>query len=653
MSTPTSPKKPALDPHSLVRSFTEDEGSAVAGQDISLLKRMIPYAAPHALLLIGALIMMPVVAVASLAQPALVRQAINAAIVSGSGAMLRQVVLLFIGAIALEFVSRFAQVYWMQLGGQRAMADLRRAVFLHVQRLSLSYFDRTPVGRLVTRVTNDVDTLGEIFASGAVTAISDVITLIGIVGFMLWIDWRLALVSFAALPFLGLLVDTFRRFARESFRAIRARVSELNAYLSEQVQGVAVVQAFGREEVCAKEYDRINAAHRDANYRSIRYDALLYSVVESVAAACVAIVFYYAATRARLLPDNRQTALYVGTVVAFYDYIQRFFVPIRDLATKYTIIQSSLAAAERIFATLDVKELDCGAANTGAIPPSVATGVGAERGAKLPGLKVPGAPLLSFEHVTFGYKKDQHVLHDLSFEVRSGEKVAIVGATGSGKTTVTALLQRLYELESRSTSAQSLAMGIKLDGVDIRDMAVGALRGRLAVVPQDPFLFSGTILENVALGDFKPDEKRAREALARVGALEFVEARPNGLYEVVEERAGNFSVGQRQLLAFARALYRDSEILILDEATANIDSETEARLQLAVDELMKGRTAILIAHRLSTIERSDRIMVLQRGSLAEQGTHTELLAKDGLYSKLHRLQFQRQAASVDMSQKTP
>lgn len=595
-----------------VRTYHE-EAELGKSYDWRLLQRLFPFVKPHRLLLGTALLMMPLTSLASLLQPYLLKLAIDAALVDRSMDALLRVVGFFAATLVGEFLSRFTQIYLMQLAGQRAMADLRRAVFQHIQRLRIGYFDRTPVGRVVTRVTNDIDSLSEFFASGAVTAVADLLMLVGIVGFMLYLDWELSLVTFLALPPLAILVNLFRRYARQAYRDIRARLAQLNAYLAEQVHGIAVVQAFGREARTQAEYDQINAGYRDANHQSIRYDALLYSVVESIATASVAIILWYASTEVGIVEDPVASAAYVGTVVAFYEYIQRFFVPIRDLSTKYTIIQSSLASAERIFGLFDVDEEDA------------------------PGRQVPVPPEVSrdvavaFRDVTFAYREGHPVLHDVTFDVGRGETVAVVGATGSGKTTLTALLLRLYDFDRG---------WVLIDGDDVRTLDRTDLRRRFAVVPQDVFLFGGTVLENISLGDPSPDERRAMDALDGVGALDLVMGREGGLHARVEERGGNFSAGERQLLAFARALYRDPDVLILDEATANVDSETEARLQDAIVSLVSGRTSIVIAHRLSTIRNADRILVMHHGRVAEHGTHDELLQDDGIYARLYRLQFE-------------
>ncbi|MEO0324672.1 MAG: ABC transporter ATP-binding protein [Myxococcota bacterium] len=594
---------------------TQEQTRSAAGLDLAMLRRLLPSLRPHLRLFVGALLLMPLAAAAGLLQPYLLKEAIDATVVERSETALMRVVTFYAVAIALEFVARFGQTYLLQLAGQRTTGDLRREVFAHVQKLRVAYFDRTPAGRVVARGTNDNDSRKELFASGAATAVTDLVTLVGIVVFMLVIDWELSLVTFTVLPPLVLAVNVFRRWAREAYRSIRVYIAQLNAYLAEQVAGVRVVQAFGREADCEEEYRLVNAAYRDANHRSIRYDALLYSVVQSISVACVAIVLYYASLRAGWLADDAETAAYLGVVVAFYDYIQRFFIPVRDLATKTTIIQSSLASAERIFNLLDSEEPDAPVAAAAEYP------------------QREEAPCVVYEDLTFAYREGHPVLHDVSLAIGRGEQVAIVGATGSGKTTLTALVLRLYELDGASPSAGSL----RVEGRDVRAWDPQELRRRFAVVPQDVFLFSGSLRDNLALDEEGASDDRLWDALRRVGAETLVKSR-GGLDSTVEERGNNFSAGERQLLAFARALVRDAPMVILDEATANVDSESEAALQEAVREVLAGRTALIIAHRLSTVRQADRIVVMHHGRVAEVGTHEALLEAGGIYARLHRLQ---------------
>ena len=585
-------------------------------RDLGLLKRLLPYMRPHWGLLAIALVCVPIASAATLVQPFLVKRTVDAVLVARDSALWLRTVTLFALSVGTEFVIGFVEAYSVQLAGQRAMVALRREVFRHAQRMNISYYDRTPIGKVLTRVTNDVDALSELFTSGAVMAIADILTLLGIIGFMLALDWRLSLITFVALPPMGVAVEWIRRRARLAFRDIRGRVAELNAYLSEQVQGVQVVQAYGRELISQAEYEKINSAYRTANYRSIQLDALLFSVVESVAMACVALVLWYASVRAGLLSGGAHQAAYIGTVVAFYQYIQKFFVPIRDLSTKYTIIQSALASAERVFGFLGEREVE------------------AERHIAPTSEPAADAAAIEFADVSFAYRRDDPVLQHVSFRVNAGEHVALVGATGAGKSTTISLMLRLYELSQGQ---------ILVHGRDVRELPQRELRRMFSVVPQEVFLFAGSIAQNVAFSAKAVDDGRVREVLARVGALDLVERHPLGIHARVEERGSNFSAGERQLIAFARALYRDAPFLILDEATANIDSETEARLQSAVTELMRGRTAFVIAHRLSTIRQSDRILVFHHGHLAEQGSHKDLLALGQVYAHLHQLQFAQSA----------
>jgi ATP-binding cassette subfamily B protein len=546
-----------------------------------------------------------VTALMSLLRPFLMRYAID------HGAMARDPHALLVGGIGFavvivgEQIVNFVQVYAVQISGARATSDLRRDVFGFLHGRKLAFFDRQPVGRLVTRVTNDIDAILELFASGALNAVVDLLKLVGIVVVMVSLDWRLSLIGFAAAPVVALLVSLVRRKSREAFREIRAKTAQMNANMNEQVSGMSIVQAFCREESAAQEFDVINGAYRDANIRSIKYEAIQDAAIEMVTSVCLASIVVSLGYR----------PVSFGTVVAFNAYLLMFFEPISALAQRYTLLQSAMAGAERVFGLLDIDESDAPKRADAAANSSTKSA-------------------FSFDHVFFEYKPGVPVLHDVTFSVRRGEKVAVVGPTGAGKTTLTALILRLYDATSGV---------VRVEGQDVAGLGRLELRRRFAVVPQDVFLFPGTVASNVALGDLEPDRARVEAALRRIDAYDLFARRPQGLDARVGERGDNFSAGERQLIAFARALYRDAPIIILDEATASIDSETEARIQRALDELMKGRTALIIAHRLSTVRASDRILGFQHGRLVEQGTHQELLRSGGLYAKLHRLHFARKS----------
>lgn len=582
----------------LLEEFHEEQVLGKA-YDLDLIRRLWPFLRPDSKLIYLSLAIGVVTAAASLLQPVLMRDLLD------EGALARNVDRLFTSAVALagltifERLLLFFQVYAVQIGGARSMARLRRRVFRFLHDLPLGFFDRQPVGRLVTRVTNDTDAILELFASGALNSFSDLLRLIGIVAMMAALDWKLSLVSFAAVPPIAILVRIVRKKARNAFREIRAKTSRMNTNMAEQVNGMTTVQAFGQQRGAAAEFDEINTAYRDAIIRSIKYDAIQDAAIDMVAAMCLALM---------VMSTGYHETSY-GTLVAFNAYLLRFFEPISALAQRYTLLQSAMAGAERVFGLLDVEERDAAPQNAAA--------------------KRDNGLAIQFEGVNFEYKPGVPVLQDINFDIQPGEKIALVGATGAGKTTVASLLLRLYEPQQGSIFVQ---------GQDIRGMERGALRRRFAVVPQDVTLFPGTIATNVSAGE-TPDADRVREALRRVGALELFEAREGGLESEVNERGENFSAGERQLIAFARAIYRDAEIIMLDEATASVDSDTEARVQRALEGLLENRTALIIAHRLSTVQAADRILGFHQGRLVESGTHDELLAAGGLYSKLHGLHF--------------
>ena len=505
---------------------------------------------------------------------------------------------------------QFAHMVLMAVTGQSAMRDVRRAVFDKIQELHLGFFDGYPVGRLVTRATNDVENVAEMFTAGVVALISDVFKMIGFAVVLFYINPKLALATFAAIPFLAVAAVIFRLKVREAFRAVRVRIARINAHIQETISGMKVVQLFTREARNMREFDRMNADHRDAWNQSIRYDALLFAVVETVSGVTIAVIIWVGTGLVE-----------AGVLYQFIDYMRRFLRPLQDLSAKYSVMQSSMASSERIFQLLhtDIAIED------------------PDWGAELPA-PAPRLGSVEFEGVWFAYQGEDWVLRDLSFKVEPGERVAFVGATGAGKTTVINLLSRFYEV----TRGRVL-----VDGVDVRNIPQGELRARVATVLQDVFLFSGSVSDNILLGREDLGSAEVERAARAVRAHEFIERLPQGYETELRERGSNLSAGQRQLLSFARALAHDAEILVLDEATSSIDSETEAMIQQGIHALMQGRTAIAIAHRLSTIRDVDRIYVLHHGELVEAGSHEELIALGGSYRRLYSLQAELERAQVE------
>ncbi|QEM69188.1 ABC transporter ATP-binding protein [Geobacter sp. FeAm09] len=596
-----------------------EEEIAGKAYDTRLLTRFARYVAPHRTAIVAVLVTIPLVAACRLAQPWIIKLAIDGHITTGRLAGLEGIALAFLSVLLSESLLAFLQIYLLQSVGQRVMADMRNELYRHVMRLPVSWFDRVPTGSAVTRLTSDVEVLGEMFASGIITIVGDVMLLAGIISVMLWMNLKLSLVTFSVLPLLLYVAWAFRRKMRQSFREVRARLGRLNAFLAESIGGIGIIQAFNRERDEERRFSDLNASYRDANMPVIFWDASLYAIVEALSSIAVALIIWYGGG------EIVRGALTFGVLVAFIQYIEKFFTPIRDLSAKYSVMQGAMAALERIFALLDTP-----ADKPAHQPPAPAS---AEEG-RPPGGGSFGQtpPLIEFRTVSFAYREGENALEGFSLVVRRGERIALVGESGGGKTTITRLLTRLYEIDRGS---------ILVDGVDVRTMRGGDLRRRIGIVLQDPCLFAGTIEFNICLGD-EEARARVRTAAAAVGADRFIERLPRGYGEEVRERGNNLSVGEKQLISFARAVAFDPEVLVLDEATASVDSASEQMIQDGIKGLMAGRTSLIIAHRLSTIQDADRIVVVHRGRNSEEGTHQELMEARGLYYRLHRLQFNGQ-----------
>lgn len=573
--------------------------------DARIARRLWAYVRPHRGLVGATTLLVLLGGAAQLVQPWIVKVAIDSFILERRAAELAIPALLFLAALAAEFGIGWLQIYALEKTGQNAVLGLRLDVFSHLQRLPAAFFDRNPVGRLMTRVTTDVESVHEAFSSGVVLILADLLKLCGIVAILLWMDWRLALVTFAVLPPMLLVSWTFRVRVRESYRAVRNSIARVNAFLQESITGMRVLQSFGREEANLSEFDRLNARHRDAQLQGVFYESAFSAVAELMASATLAAIVW--AGGGRILDG----AITFGTLVAFIEYAGRFFRPVQELAQRYTIMQAAMAASERIFQLLDTE----------------ATIVSPEAP-----VRIEGRPRgeIAFERVRFSYDGSTPVLDDVSFRIATGERVAVVGWTGSGKSTLIRLLARLYDVQDGR---------ITLDGVDVRQYELTDLRRSVGVVLQDHFLFADSVAANLSLGDPRIGPETIRRAARAVGADRFLERLPRGYDEQVLERGANFSAGERQILSFARALAFDPAVLILDEATSSVDPETERAIQESLETLLAGRTSITIAHRLSTVRRSDRILVLHKGKVAEEGTHEALLAlPEGIYRTLWTLQ---------------
>jgi len=607
------------------------------GYDARLMRRLLAYLRPYRWLALLAVFLLLATAGLTLVGPALTQRALDVAVPARDGGMLLRLAVIFLLALVLEFLFDYAQAYLTSWMGQRVMSDLRLQLFSHLQRLSVPYFDRHPVGRLMTRVTSDVETLNELFSSGVVTVFGDLFTIVAIVSMMLLTDWRLAVVAIAVVPLMILAAAFFRQRVRLAFRDIRARLARLNAFLQERLSGMRVIQLFRREASEATVFGRINREHLDAHLRSITVYAVFFPVVEFLTTLALAMLLWFGGLR--VLGGT----LTVGVLAAFLQLTRRFFQPLQDLSEKYNLLQSAMASSERIFQLLDTVPSVAPPLVPVPLPRPVRGEVVFEDvwfryGARAPGPQGDSAEISGSE--TSPEASDSGwVLKGVSFTARPGQTIALVGHTGAGKTTILSLLLRFYQPERGR---------ILVDGVDLRELDPAELRGLIGFVQQDLFLFSGDIEHNLVL-DAEVSPGTARQAAERVGADRFISRLPAGYGQVLGERGRSLSVGERQLLSFARALARDPRILILDEATSSVDAETEGLIQRAVAEVMAGRTSLVVAHRLSTILHADEILVLHHGEIRERGTHRALLAQGGLYQRLYLLQLQGQEQSHSLS----
>lgn len=575
--------------------------------DSRIMKRLLSYFRPYSGYIVTATVLTVTISALAALRPRLTPIAVDDKIMNRDLPGLQTIVLIMLGTLVLQGILQYGMTYLTSWIGQKIIYDLRKKIFSHILSLDLKFFDRNPIGRIVTRVTGDVEVLFEVFSSGLVTAFGDIFLIIWVLYFMFALDYQLALVTLSVLPVLIYATSVFRKKVRDSYRRIRILVAKLNSFIQEHITGITIVQYFGKEKRTIEEFELINRDHTNQNIKSVFYYAVFYPVVELIGAISAGLIIWYGGGQVI------QNAVSVGVLISFIQFTEMFFRPIRDLSEKYNILQTAMASSERIFALLDEK-------------PEITD----PENPVVPG-ELKGN--IEFRNVNFSYSRENYVLKNVSFKIREGEKVAFVGATGAGKTTIISLLTRFYDVNSGE---------ILIDGVNIKDISQSELRKNIAVVLQDVFLFSGNIRSNIDLGNENITVEAVNKAVDNTGLRDFINSTEKKLDHPVNERGSTLSVGQKQLISFARALAYDPKILILDEATSSVDTNTEILIQNAIRKLIEGRTSIIIAHRLSTIQTCDKIIVMHKGEIKEMGTHQELLENNGLYYKLYQLQYKEE-----------
>ena len=591
-----------------VKQFHEEDAIGKT-YDFRIVRRLMGYLRPYLRALFPALALTLVLNLLRTTQPKFTQYAIDWFILPRTTNGLTLFALVYLLVWLVVFIFSYFQAVLLNTVGQRVMYDIRSQLYAKLQHQEVAYYDRNPVGRIMTRLTSDVDSLNELLTSGVIELLGDVVMIIAIAAVMFWMDWRLTLVALTTVPMLFAATNWFRKHARRGYDLVRTRLARINAFLQEHISGAQTVQIFNAEDKSRKQFHQINDEHRNANIETIYYYAVFFPLVDLIGAVGVALIIWYGGWRV-MQNTPEQTVLSLGALVAFIQYSQQLFQPIRDISDKYNVLQAAIVASHRIFKTLD-------------LPVAIKTPESPKKSGRAEGR-------IEFENVWFAYKEDEWVLKDVSFKVEPGQSVALVGHTGSGKTTITNLLMRFYDVQRGR---------VLLDGVDVRDWDLQALRENFAVVLQDVFLFSGTVESNIRLGRTEIKQERVEWAAHEVHADRFIERLPSGYKSEVRERGAGLSVGQKQLISFARALAFDPALLVLDEATSSIDTETEQLIQQAIERVMLNRTSVVVAHRLSTIQRADRIIVLHHGEIREQGSHQDLLAIHGLYWRLYKLQY--------------